>query len=86
LPARLADFARLPGLAVFTRDLYRASGHLSWAGSEGFSVAHTLRSLEKLQLLAPDRLVARLARDPAGPSLTLVPPRLYEGDSVKTLR
>ena len=41
---------------------------------------------EEIGRTAASRLVARLARDPAGPSLTLVPPRLYEGDSVKVLR
>lgn len=42
------------GLAAFTGDLYSASGRISWAGSTGFSVQDTLRSLERLQALAPD--------------------------------
>ena len=42
------------GLAAFTGDLYSAAGRLSWAGSEGFSAAQTLHSLERLLELAPD--------------------------------
>ena len=41
-------------LTAFTGDLYSAAGRISWAGSEGFSQADTLRSLERLQALAPD--------------------------------
>ncbi|MCY3020434.1 MAG: MBL fold metallo-hydrolase [Planctomycetota bacterium] len=42
------------GTAVFTGDLYGAGGHLSWSGSDGFSVKSTLRSLEKLCRASPD--------------------------------
>ena len=43
------------GLAAFTGDLLSGDGHPGWAGSEGFSLEQSLRSLEKLLAAAPDR-------------------------------
>ena len=43
------------GLAAFTGDLITGMGHPGWAGSEGFSVAATLASIDKLIALAPRR-------------------------------
>jgi glyoxylase-like metal-dependent hydrolase (beta-lactamase superfamily II) len=43
------------GLAAFTGDLITGDGSPGWAGSEGFSVPDTLRSLRKLLDAAPDR-------------------------------
>ena len=43
------------GLTAFTGDLITTSGQLGWSGSEGFSVADTLSSVEKLLALKPVR-------------------------------
>ena len=41
------------GLAAFTGDLIGLTGHVGWAGSEGFSVAQSIASVEKLLAAAP---------------------------------
>jgi len=43
------------GLAAFTGDLICGNGHPGWAGSEGFSLEATLRSIEKLIGQKPDK-------------------------------
>jgi len=43
------------GLTAFTGDLMSTRGHPGWSGSEGFSVAETIASLEKLLSWAPAR-------------------------------
>ncbi len=43
------------GLTAFTGDLIRDSGHSGWTGSPSFSLEDSIRTIEKLLTLAPDK-------------------------------
>ena len=43
------------GLTAFTGDLIRNTGHSGWTGSQSFSLEDSIRSIEKLRALAPDK-------------------------------
>lgn len=43
------------GLTAFTGDLIRNTGHSGWTGSRSFSLEDSIRSIEKLQAIAPEK-------------------------------
>lgn len=43
------------GLTAFTGDLIRHTGHSGWTGSRTFSLEESIRSIERLRALSPDK-------------------------------